>query len=130
MRNNLQKRTSGFTLVEVLVVVIIVAILAAISVPLYLKYVEDARAAEARAAISSIWTGCKVKHQRTGIWDKDWKSYKIEIDEATLEHWDFDILGNPPTQIIATSTSRMPGGAGKQVTYHIDTGEFTGYGSD
>ena len=130
MSSKFKRKQSGFTLVEVLVVVIIVAILAAISVPLYLKYVEDARAAEARTAISSIWTGAKIYHQRHGLWEKDWKKYKVEIDDATLDHWDFSILGNPPKQIVATSTSKMPGGAGKQVTYNTETGEFSGYGSD
>lgn len=120
----------GFTLVEVLVVVIIVAILAAISVPLYLKYVEDARAAEARTAISAIWTSAKIYHQRTGKWEKDWKKFKVKIDQATEENWSFKIMGSPPQQIVAISTSKMPGGAGKRVTYNVERGEFTGYGSD
>jgi prepilin-type N-terminal cleavage/methylation domain-containing protein len=131
MKNlRIRNKKSGFTLVEVLVVVIIVAILAAISVPLYLKYVEDARAAEARTAISAIWTGAKIYHQRTGKWESDWEKFKVDIDQATIENWDFRIMGNPPKQILGISTSNMPGGAGHRVTYDTETGQFTGYGSD
>lgn len=45
------RRTAGFTLVELLVVVGIVAILAAIAYPSYARHVERARRASARAVL-------------------------------------------------------------------------------
>ena len=54
------KKRGGFSLVEVLVVVVIIAILAAIAVPIYLNYVESARASEAQEAIGNIIADAKV----------------------------------------------------------------------
>ena len=44
MKQTSKKRKSGFTMIEIMVVVVIVAILAAIAVPTYVRYVESARA--------------------------------------------------------------------------------------
>ncbi len=43
MRNNRQKNNSGFTLVELIIVVAIIAVLAAVLAPQYIRYVERAR---------------------------------------------------------------------------------------
>lgn len=45
------KRHSGFTLIELMIVVAIVAILAAIAYPSYTRYVEQARRADGKAAL-------------------------------------------------------------------------------
>jgi len=49
----------GFTMVELMVVVVIVGVLAAVAVPLYGKYVKNARVSEATAAIGEIVTASK-----------------------------------------------------------------------
>jgi type IV pilus assembly protein PilA len=49
-------REQGFTLIELLIVVLIVGILAAVATPLYLGYVKDAKTAEAKAVVGSLWT--------------------------------------------------------------------------
>ena len=41
------KDRRGFTMIELMVVVVIVAILAAIAIPLYGKYIDNARTTEA-----------------------------------------------------------------------------------
>jgi type IV pilus assembly protein PilA len=46
----------GFTLIELLIVILIVGILAAVATPLYLGYIKDAKAAEAKAIVGSLWT--------------------------------------------------------------------------
>jgi type IV pilus assembly protein PilA len=49
-------REQGFTLIELLIVILIVGILAAVATPLYLGYVKDAKTAEAKAVVGSLWT--------------------------------------------------------------------------
>jgi prepilin-type N-terminal cleavage/methylation domain-containing protein len=124
----------GFTLIEVLIVVVIVAILAAISVPIYIQYVEGARAADPQATIGSIYNQAKMYRQDTGEYPADVQTLQdqeyLEIDQATLEQWEFQIIGGTDAlqQIMGTSTERMKGGAGHVVIYDVLTGKFTGYG--
>ena len=123
----------GFTLIEVLVVVVIVAILAAISVPIYLQYVEGARASDAQATIGAIYNACKMYYQDHSEDPTDVQILEdlgyLDIDQSTENQWTFTVVGsNPITQIEAVSTSEMKGGAGHVVTYNVDSGLFEGYG--
>ena len=49
----------GFTMVELMVVVVIVGVLSAVAVPLYGKYVKNARVTEATARIGEVVTASK-----------------------------------------------------------------------
>ena len=128
------KEKHGFTLVEVLAVVVIVTILAAVAVPLYMEHVRSARSSEAQTTLGGIWTALRIDYQKTGIWQNDVAELTINIDQSTLDKWDFEIVGgggdNPPTMLTATSKAKMPGGEGKVVRFDVKTGEFTGYGID
>ena len=56
-----RQREAGFTLIELLIVILIVGILAAVAAPLYFGYVKDAKTAEGKALLGSLWTalqGC------------------------------------------------------------------------
>jgi len=123
----------GFTLIEVLVVVVIVAILAAISVPIYIQYVQGARASDAQATIGAIYNSVKMYRQDYGEDPSSVEELQeleyLEIDEGTLRQWSFSLIGsNPITQIEGVSTAEMKGGAGHVVLYDVQTGRFSGYG--
>lgn len=128
------KTDEGFTLIEVLIVVVIVAILAAISVPIYLQYVQGARAADPQATIGAIYNAAKMYYQDNGEYPTDVEVLEeqeyLEIDLATKEQWEFQIVGNQDQldQIMGTSTEKMKGGAGEVVVYEVREGRFTGYG--
>lgn len=48
------KKLSGFTLIEIMVVVVIIAILAAIAIPSYTKYIVTSHRTEAQSAMLSL----------------------------------------------------------------------------
>ncbi|HKP94484.1 MAG TPA: prepilin-type N-terminal cleavage/methylation domain-containing protein [Fibrobacteria bacterium] len=125
----------GFTLVEVLAVLIIIAILAAVGTPIYLKYVEGARAADAQTTIGSIVTAEKIHYQKYGHYaplEELQKKKVLKVDEATNTNWSFetDANGEAFTYVRANSKEEMAGGSGKQVEFQVNTGVFSGYGQD
>jgi len=136
MKQNLRTRESGFTLIEVLVVVIIVAILAAVAFPIYQNYVKGAYASDAQSAIGSIWNAAQMYYQDRGEWPDDVEGQLepkyISLKNATKRQWTFTIIGGGDgvSEITALSTEEMKQGAGKEVRFDTDRGEFTGYGFD
>ena len=133
MRPRFKSQDRGFTLIEVLVVVVIVAILAAISVPIYIQYVQGARASDAQATIGAIYNSTKMYLQDfgedpTSVEELEELEY-LTLDEGTILQWAFTLIGaNPISQIEGISTAEMKGGAGHVVLFDIETGKFSGYG--
>ncbi|MBS4701484.1 MULTISPECIES: prepilin-type N-terminal cleavage/methylation domain-containing protein [Aeromonas] len=60
------KRQSGFTLIELMIVVAIVAILAAIALPAYQTYTKKAKFSEVVSATGAFKTAVEVCYQTTG----------------------------------------------------------------
>ncbi len=114
-RNKIKRQSSGFTMIEIMVVVVIVAILAAIAVPTYVRYVESARASEAKSVIGNIDNAAKMYYQTYGEWPTDVEelenSGQLEVDRSTKRKWIFELqLSDQGGRIIATSTGDMNGG--------------------
>ncbi len=64
-----KNKKAGFTLIELLIVILIIGILAAVGIPLYFGYVSDAKTAEAKGLVGSVWTalrGCAQSNPGTG----------------------------------------------------------------
>jgi len=60
-----RKKQGGFTLIELLMVILIVGILAAVAIPVYLGYTQDAKMAEGKALLGSLWTSLRGCAQST-----------------------------------------------------------------
>jgi prepilin-type N-terminal cleavage/methylation domain-containing protein len=59
LRKLMRKDEAGFTLIELLIVVVIIGILAAVGVPIYTRYIQSARAAEATTIMHAIIEYCQ-----------------------------------------------------------------------
>ena len=118
-------------MIEIMVVVVIIAILAAFAVPIYIDYVESARASEAKSVISSVSNGSDMFYQSSGEWPTSVEDLEregqLDLKLATKAKWQFEL--QLPEMISATSTEEMAGGAGKVIQYNRQNGRYTGYGS-
>ena len=64
----MKKNKSGFTLIEMLVVIAIVGILAAVAIPLYRGYVVTAKLAEVENAMSTVASGVTGYYETQSSW--------------------------------------------------------------
>ena len=70
---------SGFTLVELLIVVLIIGILAAIALPQYTTAVEKARATEALTLMNAIATSAERYRLQKDLWPDSFNKLDIEV---------------------------------------------------
>ncbi|QNF24188.1 prepilin-type N-terminal cleavage/methylation domain-containing protein [Aeromonas hydrophila] len=100
------KKQSGFTLIELMIVVAIVAILAAIALPAYQTYTQKAKFSEVIAATGPVKTAVEVCFQSTSDATKCQAQGNNGIPSAP------SAAGNVASVVLAAGS----GGAGFQIT--------------
>ena len=82
-------RSSGFTLVELAVVVVIIGVLAAFAVPRFLESIERSKAAEAFNYLAAIHSSQERYHSRQGSYSPDLA--RLDVELADPDHF---MVGN------------------------------------
>lgn len=120
------KRTGGFTLIELIIVLIAIGILATFAVPQYLKAVERAKSAKAKHALGLISQAEKAyraeKDQYLDVVQADLNDTAkglggfIELDEVVADtDWSYAVSGSSTTVFLVTAT-RLSGSSKTTIT--------------
>jgi len=67
MRRRRGEITSGFTLIELMIVVVIIGLLAALAIPRFMKASKKSKISEARIVLKRIWTCDQVYYEEYGV---------------------------------------------------------------
>jgi type IV pilus assembly protein PilA len=100
-RNLLGSKKSGFTLVELMIVVAIIGILAAIAIPAFMKYMKRSKTAESEQIMRKLADGAKSYFTS--------EQYKCDGDTACEHPWH---SGSPKGNPVGFSEKVFPGGTG------------------
>jgi prepilin-type N-terminal cleavage/methylation domain-containing protein len=123
-------KKSGFTLIELMVVVAIIAFLAVIAIPSFMRFMAKAKRAEAYLNLSSLYTAQKVYHVEHGkytnvLFGKDGLGWKPEgykgggVQERF--NYTYGFAGN---EGINHFTGRMQAPASALAPAHADKDKF------
>ena len=118
-----QKNQKGFTMIELMVVVVIVGILAAIAIPIYGRYIKNARMTEATGRIGEIITAEKSYAMEHGVYTE---SSAGIVDLHATENFTYAVAGTDTAatmSVTATGTTDKVG-VGTEVVVtlaHIDS---------
>ncbi len=96
------RRSGGFTLIELMIVVVVVAILASIALPSYQEYVRKGRRAEASQGIGAI----QMAQERWRAEHSTYGTFAEIGSPASSAYYTFTVTGNTATSYTATATRK------------------------
>lgn len=122
MRMMKRRAPSGFTLMELLIVVIIIGILATLALPQFTRFVDQSREAEATNAASATLSAEFLYFQEKSDFTTDPNSLAVEV--PTLKYW------NPLTFSFTEADGAFSGLTGEKVIVTITSKNHPGHASD
>ena len=119
------KKTKGFTLVELVIVIVIVGILAIVAVPIYRGYTRKAMASEGKTLLGSIQTSQKIYYAETGefygVADTPYNSV-LDVDSRANKYFTSYVVSVIATpKGFAAATTGFGGASG--ITLQLTGGE-------
>lgn len=103
MSQTFHRRSRGFTLIEVVIVLAMVAILAAVALPSYQDQVRSSRRTEARETMMSI----QAAQERWRSSNTSYAESVEDLGQATeTENYTYEISGNSATGYTLVATAR------------------------
>lgn len=96
-----RKRSSGFTLVELMIVVAIIGILAAVAIPAFSKYIKRSKTAEAANHLNKMWAG-SVSYYETDHMDAN--------GVPVAKQFPATVANVPGQECACQATGKCPGG--------------------
>lgn len=110
LRRIKMKKNSGFSLVELMIVIVIIGVLAAVAVPIYSNNVMKAKMSEADAALGSIRTQLRIYYGENG-----------EYPTLTSGSYVMDGNGTSGTEWHSMSTGELTGKYFTDSSYTIES---------
>ena len=105
-RNNRKLGRKGFTMIELMVVVVVVGVLATIAVPMYGKYIKNARVTEGTSRVGELVTASKAwaQENQDGSGSPIWPSAAGGIvDLSNSENFSYAITSGGGADASATA---------------------------
>ena len=99
------KRSAGFTLLELLVVVIIIGILASVALPQFAKMTKQARFSEAKSVVGSIMTAEMVYYQENGKFTTAFTELLTDLATSTPTY-DYSVTSASTTQAVVLASGK------------------------
>jgi len=88
--NSQRRRASGFTLIEIMVVVIIIGLLAAVIVPTVINKVDDAKISKAKSDIQALETALtmfRLDNSKYPTTDQGLEALVVQPTDPSIRHW-------------------------------------------
>lgn len=114
---------TGFTLLELMLVIIIIGTLASMALPEYLRVAERARVVEALVVLSAI-RGSELRYKAQPTSGASYTEDPAELDVGlpSSSQWDFGVEIGTPSYAVATRDLENIRFGGATVKLNIDTG--------
>jgi len=95
---------SGFTLIELMIVVVIIGILAALAIPRFMQATVKSRQSEAKGILKQVYTMERTFRQETGAYSVDLNGIGVEVPLNAEYAYAVALVG---TGFLATATADL-----------------------